>query len=179
MKSGIEKEYFSWICGLVCQRHKNYQRLMSTLYDTDFVYILPMDANRAADGVDLRYRFGSECSYPKSVIESRLDIRGCSVLEMMIALAIRCEEHIMNDPDIGDRTEKWFWNMMETLGLSNMTNDCFDEHYIKKVLNRFMKREYKRNGEGGLFCLKRSPQKTDLRKVEIWYQMMGYINEII
>ncbi len=179
MKSGIEKDYFAWICGLVCQKHRNSQKLMAVLYDTDFVYILPMDANRAADGVDLRYRFGMERSYPKSVIESRLDIRECSMLEMMVALAIRCEEHIMSDPDIGDRTEKWFWNMIESLGLTSMTDDDFDECHIKKVLNRFLKREYKRNGEGGLFRLKRSSQKTDLRNVEIWYQMMSYLNEII
>lgn len=179
MKSGIEKDYFSWICSIVCRKHKNFQRLMAVLYDTDFVYILPMDANRAADGVDLRYRFGTERSYPKSVIESRLDIRECSVLEMMVALAIRCEEHIMSDPDIGNRTEKWFWNMVESLGLGFMTDDGFDERHIKKVLNRFLKREYKRDGEGGLFRLKRSSQKTDLRNVEIWYQMMSYLNEII
>ena len=39
---------------------------------------------------------------------------------MMIALAIRCEEHIMDDPDAGDRTGQWFWSMLVSLGLGSM-----------------------------------------------------------
>lgn len=51
------------------------------------------------------------------MIASYLDNRPCSVLEMIIALAIRLEEHIMDDPDIGNRTGQWFWDMIVSLGL--------------------------------------------------------------
>ena len=78
--------------------------------------MIPMDGNRAEDGIDLRYRFGHEQHYSDAMVASFLDDRPCSVLEMMIALSIRCEEHIMDDPDVGNRTGQWFWSMIASLG---------------------------------------------------------------
>ena len=95
----------------------SYRKLLRELHRIEFTYSIPMDGNRAEDGVDLRYRFGYENGYSSSMISVYLDNRMCSVLEMMIALAIRCEEHIMDDPDIGNRTGQWFWNMIVNLGL--------------------------------------------------------------
>ena len=39
----------------------------------------------------------------------------CSVLEMMVALAICCEETYMDNPNIGNRTGQWFWNMVKNI----------------------------------------------------------------
>jgi hypothetical protein len=100
----------------------------------------------------------------------------CSVLEMMIALAIRCEENIMDDPLIGDRTRQWFWSMISSLGLSGMTDTRFDNKSVDRVLETFLDRDYKPNGEGGLFTIKRC--EKDLRKVEIWYQLLWYLDTI-
>jgi hypothetical protein len=136
-----------------------------------------MDGNRAEDGIDLRYRFGYEQGYDSPMIATLLDDRPCSVLEMLIALAIRCEEHIMNDPDIGNRTGQWFWNMIINLGLGFMDDTKFDENYVKDVISRFLYRKYKRNGEGGLFTVEHC--KNDLRTVEIWYQMCWYLDEVL
>lgn len=97
---------------------------------------------------------------------SYLDNRPCSVLEMLIALAFRCEEHIMTDPDIGNRMGQWFWNMIVSLGLGSMSDSRFDAAYTDDVISRFMNRKYKRNGEGGLFTVERC--KYDMRTVEIW-----------
>jgi hypothetical protein len=136
-----------------------------------------MDGNRAEDGIDLRYRFGYEQGYDSPMIATLLDDRPCSVLEMLIALAIRCEEHIMDDPDIGNRTGQWFWNMIINLGLGFMDDTKFDENYVKDVISRFLYRKYKRNGEGGLFTVEHC--KNDLRTVEIWYQMCWYLDEVL
>jgi hypothetical protein len=136
-----------------------------------------MDGNRAEDGIDLRYRFGYEQGYDSQTISTFLDNRPCSVLEMLIALAIRCEEHIMDDPDIGNRTGQWFWNMIINLGLGFMDDTKFDENYVKDVISRFLYRKYKRNGEGGLFTVEHC--KNDLRTVEIWYQMCWYLDEVL
>jgi len=136
-----------------------------------------MDGNREADGIDLRYRFGYENSYEDPMIAANLDDRPCSVLEMLIALSIRCEEHIMDDPDIGDRTGEWFWNMIENLALGSMSDSKFDRDYVNNAISRFLNREYKRNGEGGLFTIKHC--KYDLRTVEIWYQMCWYLDDIL
>lgn len=110
-RSELNSEYFDWMCQLVCNRRYtrglSYQKLLRFLHNVDFNYTIEMDGNREEDGIDLRYRFGYENSYENAMISSYLDNSPCSVLEMMIALAIRCEEHIMDDPDIGNRTGQW------------------------------------------------------------------------
>lgn len=180
IKNKINKEYFNWLCQFIRKPYfmsKSFYKLLYFLHTTDFNYIIDMDSNREDDGIELRYRFGYENSYDNPLIASFLDNRACSVLEMMVALAIRCEEHIMSDPDVGNRTWKWFWNMIKNLGLESMTDDNFDNDYVEKVITCFLNREYKPNGEGGLFTVNHC--KYDLRTVEIWYQMCWYLDEII
>lgn len=178
--SELERRYFKWLCKSVCGdyfRERNYSLLMHRLHDTTYQYIMPMDANRAADGVNLRYRFANEKNYEYAMIASYLDNAPCSVLEMMAALAIRCEEHIMEDYNIGNRTSKWFFTMLESLGLDIMTDDQYDEQYVDYILRKFMDREYDRDGRGGLFTVPNSPR--DMRGIEIWYQMFAYLDSIL
>lgn len=181
MRNELNNEYFEWMYQLVCNekysKRLSYRKLLNHLHNMEFVYIIEMDSNRAEDGIDLRYRFGYERKYEASMITAYLDDRPCSVLEMLTALAIRCEEHIMDDPDIGNRTGQWFWNMIVNLGLGSMSDTKFDKRYLDSVIKRFLNREYKRNGEGGLFTVKHC--KHDLRKAEIWYQMCWYLDEIL
>lgn len=172
--------YFDWMYQLVVDDRyskQSYRKLFARLHDTEFTYMIPMDGNRAEDGIDLRYRFGRECSYTDTEIASCLDDRPCSILEMMVALSIRCEEHIMDDPDIGDRTGQWFWSMVVSLGLGTMDDVRFDRDYVDDILVHFLVRDYERNGEGGLFTVDHCCR--DMRSVEIWYQMSYYLKEII
>lgn len=179
MENELINEYFEWMYQLVCGNVKrvSYRKLLCHLYDTPFDYSIAMDGNRAEDGVDLRYRFGYENNIEGSAIASCLDDKECSVLEMMVALSIRCEEHIMDNPDIGDRTGKWFLNMIENLGLKKMSDKYFNERYVTQVLDRFLNRDYERNGEGGLFTVHHN--RIDMRSVEIWYQAMWYLDEVL
>lgn len=166
--------YFDWICGLVCGPHvKNYNKLLERLFETEFYYINPMDENRANDGYDLRYRFAYEYGIDDEDIS---DSDPCSVLEMMVALAYRCEETIMDDMDFGDRTGQWFWNMIVSLGLGQMTDERYDEEKVDYILDRFLKRQYDRTGKGGLFTVPKC--KYDLREEEIWFQMCWYLDEM-
>ena len=127
----LNNAYFDWMYQLVCDdeysRGLSYRKLLSLLHDTDFTYTIALDGNRYDDGIDLRYRFGNEQGYRDNMIASYLDNRPCSVLEMIIALAIRLEEHIMDDPDIGNRTGQWFWDMIVSLGLGSMDDSKFDK----------------------------------------------------
>lgn len=177
----LNNEYFEWMCQLVYDerytRRLSHQKLLRHLHNIDFQYSLPMDGNRAEDGTDLRYRFGYEKKYEGPMIACYLDNRPCSVLEMLIALAFRCEEHIMDDPDVGNRMGQWFWNMIVNLGLGSMNDSRFDVAYTDEVIFRFMDRKYKRNGEGGLFTIEHC--KCDMRSVEIWYQMNWYLDSIL
>lgn len=180
-KDELNNLYFEWMYRLISKerlsKKKSYRELLLYLHNVDFNYLISLDANREEDGIELRYRFGRKYQYDDPMISRYLDDRPCSVLEMMIALAIRCEEHIMDNPDVGDRTGQWFWNMIESLGLGSMTDEKFDEDYANRVIERFLNREYKRNGEGGLFTVKHC--RRDLRTVEIWYQMCWYLDEIL
>jgi len=180
----LREEYFEWLCSKVINNDSDvkYSKLMSCLFDLMFIPAISMDENRADDGKNLRYRFGREAEIPRSIIARELDneqtqpISNCSILEMMIALSIRCEETIMTDEEFGDRTGEWFWNMIVSLGLGTMNDSRFDEKYTKIVIDRFINRQYKRNGEGGLFTV--DGIKKDMRKFEIWYQMCWYLDSL-
>jgi hypothetical protein len=132
-----------------------------------------MDENRAKDGIDLRWRFVND----RDLIDVPACLDGpCSVLEMMIALVIRCEETIMDDPELGDRTSQWFWNMIVNLGLGSMTDDRYDSMAVRRNVDRFLYRRYSPDGRGGLFFIRDCEQ--DLRGVEIWRQMCWYLDSI-
>lgn len=177
-------EYFGWMCQHIdydkIHNPIHYQKLLMHLYSIDFTYSIEKDANRASDGINLRYRFGYDNDISDEVIEDTLDTKPCSVLEMMVALALRCEEHIMSDPDYGDRTGLWFWTMIDSLGLSRITDRIYTKNsktkdFVDNRIYDFLNREYAPNGEGGLFTLQ-NPE-NDLRDVEIWYQMTWYLTE--
>lgn len=173
----LNQRYFRWMCKLVYNhrysRVLSYDKLLRHLHKVPFTYSIDMDGNRAADGTDLRYRFGSQEDYRDTIIAVYLDDRPCSVLEMMVALAVRCEEHIMEDSDFGDRTGQWFWNMVVSLGLGSMTDEHYNPDYVDMTIRRFLDREYDRDGHGGLFTVKNC--RRDMRSIEIWYQMCMYL----
>ena len=169
-----EEDYINWIYRLVGQNRRSYKDLLNFLYKKDFRYSMHMDANRFEDGVDLRYRYGYDNNIPSVIISSNLDYKPASVLEVIVSLAIRCEENIMSDPDLGDRTAHWFWCMMRNLGLEQMEDNQFDAEYAEGVIERFLDRQYQRNGKGGLFVINNC--QYDLRAVEIWTQAMWYLD---
>lgn len=80
----LVSRYFDWMYRLVADDRypKSYRKLFSRLHDTEFTYTIPMDGNRAEDGIDLRYRFGRENAYPDAIVASLLDVVPCSILEM-------------------------------------------------------------------------------------------------
>lgn len=178
----VNLDYFNWLCDIVCgDRYSpgiSYTSLLTCLHEIAFTYLHPMDENRAAQGANLRYRFAL-CLVPMeetSGVTCALDAP-CSVLEMMVALAIECEETIMDDPCFGNRTAQWFWGMIASLGLGGMYNNRFDRDYVEEVIERFLNREYEPDGRGGLFTIKNYGR--DLRTMEIWWQACAYLNGII
>lgn len=136
----IINDYFEWLWNFTkCRGHSQNRKIITLLHNIEFRYSIPMDANREEDGIDLRYRFITEVGIPKNYQEVYAYLDGpCSVLEMMIALAIRCEESIMDDPDIGDRTSEWFWLMMKNLGLDYMSDRKFDRDIAEEKYLYFL-----------------------------------------
>lgn len=176
-ENNVTIDYFDWMYNLVCRnrysKNISFKKVFSYLNDTKFTYSIRMDLNRAKDGTELRRRYANE--FKIANIYDRI-CGPCSVLEMMIALAIRCEETIMDDENFGDRTDQWFWDMMKNLGLGHMDDDEFDEEYVSDVITRFLNRDYEPNGRGGLFFVRNCD--IDLRDVEIWIQMLWYLDNI-
>lgn len=176
----IHEEYFEWIREFVCRnrfaKEISFAKLLRVLHNIEFRYSLERDENRAKDGVGLRRRFALSKGYNDDYILEVVN-GPCSVLEMMVALAIDCEENIMDDPEMGDRTDYWFWRMISNLGLSGMTDDVFDEDEIRKAVDIFLDRKYDADGSnGGLFKVKGCPR--DMRTMEIWAQLLRYLNTI-
>lgn len=174
----IRNEYFKWMLRLISHDRYgtvSFVKLLTHLNNVDFTYTIPRDSNREADGIDLRYRFAlTTKKYP----DAELYLDGpCSILEMMVGLANRCEESMMDDTRYGDRTDQWFWQMITSLGLGSMNDELYDEEYVSSCITRFLNREYSPDGRGGLFTIRGC--KQDLRKVEIWYQLNWYLDTIV
>ena len=173
----VNNDYFEWLCELIDSRRfaksLSRRKLLMHLHDIEFTWLVPNDDNRADDGIQLRRRFALAHN---DVTLSRYILGPCSVLEMMVALANRCEESIMDDALVGNRTGQWFWGMIRSLGLNSMTDAKFDRDYVDDVIARFLNRDYEPDGRGGLFTVKHC--NHDMRTVEIWCQLSWYLDSI-
>lgn len=179
----MKQEYDDWIISLAtdwCSNYGNYGRLMEYLHSVPFYSTvqIPLDKNRGADGKDLRLRFAESTNeYNYSQVYIYLMDYDPTMLEVMVALAIRCEENIMHEANVGDRSYEWFYGMLYSSGLDACCDENFDEQTAYEIVDRILERKYSRNGKGGLFTLSNPPK--DLRKVEIWYQLLWYLDEVL
>lgn len=170
--------YFQWLCakvGTKGERMKPLLVILEALHSREFAPILlPMDQNRALDGLHLRAEFTNEHGEQGSSAS-----RGrCTVLEMMIGLAGRmC--FLMESTENPRRIEEFFWKMVENLGISSVTALGYPENFVKRVTNKavdhLLNRDYLPNGSGSLFPL--THPRQDMRQVEIWYQMHAWLSE--
>lgn len=193
--------YFEWLCDLVGvvrdedivgntdNFEPNYWYLLHRLWETPFTWTQPNDDNRIADGLALRDMY---FDYDDTIIEKP---RGpCSVLEMMIALAIRMDDMLMMPGEISQLKDRFF-ELIHNLGLLRFEDKLYlenvhnpnidngrsfrrytrDMREVDRILNVLINREYDKNGHGGLFPLYKTNE--DQRHVEIWYQMNEYLLE--
>ena len=184
----MNEEYFEWLLNLIDvdkNDQNGYGLLCSILQEATFYPILEMDENRWEDGVQYRLDFASWNEHgdnEKALITANyLDdiLGGCTMLELLISLAqrisIELEESIYEA-----RPGKWFEEMLGNLGLDVYTNDELMNNEaayfeVERILERFIFRRYRYNGEGGLFPLQ-NPQ-DDQREAEIEIQMNDYLME--
>lgn len=151
---------------------EDYMELTLQLFDTDFFWRIENDANRASDGLNLRYEYvnvygGEYCP--------EFDEKNVSVLEVLIALAVNWEHEITYDFRLGDRSAIWFWDMIRNLGLLKMTNWAYDPDFVGETLTIWMDRQFDKNGNGSPFLVKEDDR--DQRKLEIWLQLQQYVLE--
>ena len=179
-RTDLEQDYFHWLCEQIGVEHgdRSYWILAKELHRRIFVAYVEHDENRESDGEELRDEYLYETGFVK-----KYSIEGeCSLLEMLIALARQMDfetgdVYVENGND--NRTDIWFWEMMENLGLDEFDDARYGElggrAYVGAIIDRLLDREYDADGHGGLFPLKHPIE--DQRDVEIWYQMAAYLNE--
>jgi len=164
-----EEEYFQWLVSQIQiaqsdNRPKTYHELFERLHNKEFVWIIPNDDNRVADGFDLRAEFlrGSHYTFPF----------GVSVLEVIVALSRRLEFNAEGP------AREWAWQLIKNLRLHKMADPLSFQkgRRIDEILDRLIWRTYKPNGVGGFFPLKDTDE--DQTKIEIWYQMSAYIIDL-
>lgn len=150
----------------------SYDVLFDLAWSVGYIYIIPNDDNRAADGLKLRERFERETSLTLP------DLGRCRILEFLIALADRMNS-TMYDYQDPDRVSYWFWILMDNLGLTEWDDSHASKNgasFINEVFSRLNLRLYNPDGtDGGLFPVRQA--NGDQRDVEIWYQMMTYLRE--
>jgi hypothetical protein len=176
-KNDLVTAYHFWLCNLIDtnQSTRSYNLLARKLEDTDFYWSVPNDDNRSFEGKNLREQF---CDENNINFEYEYFNASCSMLEMIVALAYRCES-IMADQYGNMPMIKWFWDMMGNIGLSKFTDEVWaaidGDLNVDQILKAVNDRTYRRNGQGSLFPLNHA--KLDQRKVELWYQMNAYLLE--
>ena len=171
--------YFVWLCGLMDISLEQYSELFYILYDTDFVWIIPTDSDRADDGLELRRKY-----YEHDIEEDWIMFidDGCSVLEALIGIARRMN-FLLESDETSDMSRVWFWDMIRNLGLARFKNSVLLDYESKPnereaekvidILNRWMTREFEPDGTGSIFPLK--DPATDQRNETINMQMNLYV----
>ena len=164
------RDYYYWLTDILHDEYlsSNYQKLLHFMLETEFTWSVPYDSNRAADGLYLRKEYFME------VGEGSIPSEPCTVLEMLIAMCRRCEDNLMHDPDYGDRTNVWFWCVIENLGLDYYDDYNYDCDAVDTIMCRFLERDYDKNGFGGPFYVMDS--KEDLRIKDLWWQLNAYLS---
>lgn len=164
------EEYYQWLIGLLgdIDLRNNYQKLLRKLFNTEFTWTVSFDSNRAGDGLYLREIFSKDTG-----INFDYDAP-CSVLEMMLALAMRCED-LIYDPDVCDSVLTTFMDMLYNLKLDMMDDNYYDEAEVNRILRVFLGRNYEFNGNGGLFCV--LFPSDDFRVKDLWWQANMFLDE--
>lgn len=175
----FSEPYTNWLIGHIEGFKKgelNYtyehsQMLIKLLYTPFDIIKMKRDEDRIKDGLYLRECYISEFKTEK---EEAFE-NDCSVLEVLVALAIRMENDILSSAKYGPRAHVWFWMMIQTMHLDDVKNEDFDEEKVVKIVVKMMERKYEKDGNGGLFFIPEC--QKDMRKIDIWHQMNDWVSE--
>jgi hypothetical protein len=172
----LDARYLYWLYDQissvdVTDPSQSYSLLIEHAFRTEFYWSVPNDDNRVADGVDLRHEFLDSIGAERD--KNFMEIE-CSILEMLVALC----RHLAFNSNLTPRF--WFTKLLDNLAIAHLTDLVYKSRpgssdIADMAWHDIVYRNYKRNGDGGLFPLKRPRQ--DQREVEIWYQMSAYLLE--
>lgn len=172
----IKKAYFRWLYERVKGDSRSYLLLCAYLDTVPFFWNVPNDGNREQDAIRQREIFISEDGF--DFHSDELDIfydSQVSVFEVLVALCSRL------DYNVEKGESGWFYELLQNLGISWAVDDEFKYRLgargeVDSAISTMMRRRYDFNGHGSLFPLRHRPKKS-MTKVELWYQMMAYLEE--
>lgn len=143
----------------------SYSDLIKLLGSKEFVWLVPHDNNRMADGLDVRWEFYEETGLTG-------ELGPVSVLEILVALSRRLAFIA------GGAAPGWAWQLICNLELNKFKNPIGIRRKatIDEILETLIWRTYSSDGQGGFFPL--AWPYHDQRDVELWYQMEYYADEI-
>lgn len=156
---------------------RKFRNLFKILNNIEFRYDFERDENRDADGHDLRKEYYVNIpSWCSTELKDAFMGHWTTVLEVLIALAMRVDDEYIGDPG-EEHPETFFMEMIKNLGLDKFHGNiyAYDKNIVIKVINRWLDRDFSKNGVGSPFPLHYN--KTDQRNLEIWDQMQAYVNE--
>lgn len=160
-------EYLSWLSDQIAVPvgNRTYNQLFAELHNKEFVWLIPNDDNRLADGLELRSEFFD-------VRGGSVGEEGASVLEVLIGLSRRLAFTADGDP------EAWAWRLIQNLELNKFWDPLKSASKVQDLDNRLetlIWRTYHSDGQGGFFPL--AWPEEDQRRVELWYQLNAYVEE--
>lgn len=170
MDGTLDDLYLTWLYSQIGEvktrkSSKTYWDLFKQLYSTEFAWFVANDDNRAEDGRELRNEWANTLDFVPNENWMHLP---CSFLELLVGLARRLSFEADGEPAF------WFWHLLDNLNLSGYHDRSrYNPEEVADITHAVIWRTYDRNGNGGLFPLKRASR--DQRCTEIWYQMSEYV----
>jgi len=183
--TNLKDDYFRWLYDSIGKQRKSYKKLCRVLHAKPFRWSVPNDDNRCKDGLDLRTEYIEEKNLDETHLEVAYFLKGdCTTFEVLVGLAQRIDFLMYDLNPKTNHKSRWFMEMVENLNLKKFDDliskdgrfDPVSEAEIDDVLEVLMDRTYDFYGRASLFPMKKRPPK-DLAQVEIWYQLMWYLDE--
>ena len=137
MNEYLIQSYYDWLMDSIDFDDKvnMYEHLLEHLFNRDYIWLenIPLDANRAADGLSLRREFGALLDeQKKQEFFALLADKKCSLLEMFIALADRLTQLVSLEK------YEFFWMFIDNLGLGWATVYDYDMDIVDGILTDFI-----------------------------------------
>lgn len=162
-----ESNYLDWIIDLF--DGYDHTCLFRQLMTIEFRWSVQLDGNLIPCVRNFRSKMGRDYDGPRGKP---------TVLEILAALAVECEDKIMHNDEFGNRTSQWFWMMLYNLGVNTYDDDHYTDRIAEEVddkINTFLDRAYDEFGVGGIFIVDRP--YYDMRKTPLWEQLNWELNE--
>lgn len=168
-------EYFEWLKEQVSFEGgrvftESEDRILGILFLMDFEFSMPMDKNRAKDGLILRKIWGNRRLEAGEKVDLGAIFEGkeqCSMLEMLLGLAIRMEDLLFEPGQ--NHISKWFWEMIDNSEWPKILEKEGVKELKKAILAWTTEKPWPKA---------QNPfKKAHFSGQEIWYQMHEYVGE--